>query len=74
MANKARPASGILQMRVPGQKVAKLGLNRLRQQIPRALAQDLRQRIGGNSGWISELQNRIVFHVAYPFLFENRGV
>jgi len=30
------------------------------------------QQIGGNSAWISDPQNRSVFHVAYPFLFENR--
>ncbi len=60
MANEARPAGGILHMRVSGQKIAKLGINPLRQQIPRALAQDLRQRIGGNSRWITERQKRSV--------------
>lgn len=58
---------------MPRQKLPNPGFNRLRQKIPQALAQDLRQLVRGSSGRIAELKNRIALRVAYPFLWENRG-
>jgi hypothetical protein len=55
------------------EKRIQLGLNRLRDKIPRALPQQIRQRIGRNSFWRAKRDNRILRHVVYPFLCENCG-
>ena len=58
---------------VSGEKRIQLGLDRLRDQIPRTLAQQIRQRVGRKSFWCAKRDNRILGHVAYPFLYENCG-
>ena len=48
-----------------GKKRVQLGLNRLRDQFPRTLAQPIRQRVGGKSGRRAKRDTRILHHVAY---------
>ena len=48
-------------------------INRLRDQLPRTLTQQIRQRVGRKSFWRAKRDNRILRHVAYPFLCENCG-
>jgi hypothetical protein len=43
-------------------------LDRLFDQFARAVANDLGERIRRNPGWIGQLGDGIVRHVAYPFL------
>ena len=67
----ATRAIGLISM--GGEKSVQLGLNRLRDQPPRTLTQQIRQRVGRKSFWRAKRDNRILRHVAYPFLCENCG-
>jgi len=58
---------------IGGKKFVQLGLDRLRNQLPRALAQQIRQWIGRKTIWRAKRDNRILCHVAYLFLCENCG-
>ena len=73
MANQAASASLIGLIGMGSEKGIQLGLNRLSDQIPRALAQQIGQRVGRKSFWRAKRDNRILRHVAYPFLCENCG-
>jgi hypothetical protein len=55
------------------EKGIQLGFDRLSNQIPGASAQQIRQRVGRKSFWCAKRDNRILRHVAYPFLCENCG-
>ena len=66
-------ASGISLIAMGGEKSVQLGLDRLCDQLPRPLAQQIRQRVGRKSFWRAKRDNRILRHVAYPFLCENCG-
>lgn len=74
MTDQPPAASGIRLIGMGGEKHVELGLDRLRDQIPRALAQQIRQRIGRKSFCCAIRDNRILRHVAYPFLCENCGM
>jgi len=54
-------------------KRVQFGLDRLCNQLPSTLAQQIRQRVGRKSFWRAKRDNRILRHVAYPFLCENCG-
>ena len=54
------------------EKCSQFGPDRLGDQIPRALAQQIGQRVGLKSIWCAKRNNRILRHVAYLFLSENR--
>ena len=47
-----------------GEKSLQLGLDRLRDQLPRTLAQQIRQRVGRKSCRRAKRDNRILRHVA----------
>ena len=47
------------------EKHVQLRLDRLSDQIPRTLAQQIRQRVGRKSFWRAKRDNRILRHVAY---------
>jgi len=74
VSNKPAAASRIGLIGMSGEKREQLSLNRLRDQIPCSLAQQIRQRIGRKSFWRAKRDNHILRHVAYPFLCENCGV
>jgi hypothetical protein len=73
MTDQTAAASPIGLIGMGGEKRVQLGLNRLRDHIQRALAQQIRQRFGQKSFWRAKRDNRILCHVAYPFLCENCG-
>ncbi len=73
MPNQPPAASRIGLIGMGREKSVQLGLNCLRDQFPRALAQQIRQRVGRKSFWRAKRDNRIFRHVAYPFLCENCG-
>jgi hypothetical protein len=47
------------------EKRIQFGFNRLSDQIPRTLAQQIRQRVCRKSVWCAKRDNRILRHVAY---------
>ena len=71
--NQPATTGGIGLIGMGSEKGIQLGLDRLSDQIPRALAQQIRQRVGRKSFWRAKRDNRILRHVAYPFLCENCG-
>jgi hypothetical protein len=73
MPDQPPAASPICLIGMGGEKHIQLRLDRLRDQIPRALAQQIRQRVGRKSFWRPKRDNRVLRHVAYPFLCENCG-
>ena len=89
MPNQPLAARAIGLISMGGEKSVQLGLNRLRDQpparstacainrlrdqLPRTLTQQIRQRVGRKSFWRAKRDNRILRHVAYPFLCENCG-
>jgi len=73
MPNQPLAAHAIGLISMGGEKSVQLGLNRLRDQLPRTLTQQIRQRVGRKSFWRTKRDNRILRHVAHPFLCENCG-
>ena len=68
------PAAGSIGLiSMGGEKSVQLSLDRLRDQIPSAPAQKIRQRVRRKSFWRAKRDNRILRHVAYPFLCETCG-
>ncbi len=73
MADQPLAASGIGLVSMNGEKSIQFGLDSLSDQLPRTLAQQIRQRVGRKSFWRAKRDNPILRHVAYPFLCENCG-
>ena len=63
MPDQPPAASGIGLVSMGGEKSIQLGLDRLRDQLPRTQAQQIRQRIGRESFWRAKRDNRIL---SYP--------
>ena len=73
MPDQTAASSGIGLIGMGHEKRAQFRLNRLRDQFPRTLAQQIRQRVGRKSGRRAKRDNGILRHVAYAFLCENCG-
>ena len=71
MTHKPRPPVFELCLRERGHERRQFRVNRLFDQLARAIPDDIDQRIRSESGWIRQMGNGILRHVAYPFLFEN---
>ena len=65
MPDQPLATSSIGLVSMGGEKSAQLSLDRLRDQIPSALAQKIRQRIGRKSCRRAKRDNRILRHVEY---------
>jgi hypothetical protein len=65
-----QPRAAVFEL-VPGKRGHQRGqfrVDRLFDQLARAVAKDGRERVGAKSRWIGQLGDGIVRHVAYPFL------
>ena len=68
MAHQARTPILKLFLGKGGHERGQLGVDRLFNQLARAIAENVGECIGAKSRWIGELGDGILWHVAYPFL------
>jgi len=73
MSDQPPAASHIGLIGMGCEKHVQLRLDRLSDEIPGALAQQFRQRVGRKSFWRAKRDNRILRHVPYHFLCQNCG-